>query len=41
VNYDWYALVNGGEHPAYVLAFPMRGFADLAPLAYLPAPAAK
>jgi hypothetical protein len=32
VNYDWYALANGGEHPAYVLAFPMKGFADLAPL---------
>jgi hypothetical protein len=31
VNYEWYELVDGGEHPAFVLAFPMKGFADLAP----------
>jgi hypothetical protein len=31
VNYAWYQLVDGGEHPAFVLAFPMKGFADMAP----------
>ena len=32
VNYEWYELVNGGDHPAYVLALPLKGFADMAPL---------
>jgi hypothetical protein len=31
VNYAWYEMVNGGDHPTYVLAFAMKGFADLAP----------
>jgi hypothetical protein len=31
VNYEWYELVDGGDHPGYVLAFPLKGFADLAP----------
>jgi hypothetical protein len=29
VNYAWYELSDGGDHPAYVLAFPMKGFADM------------
>jgi len=31
VSYEWYELVDGGEHPSFTLAFPLKGFADLAP----------
>jgi hypothetical protein len=28
-TYQWYMLANGGEGPHYVLAIPMKGFADM------------
>jgi hypothetical protein len=30
-HYFWYELMDGGEHPTYVLAYAMNGWADLAP----------
>lgn len=30
-HYGWYELVDGGEHPTFVLAVQMNGWADLAP----------
>jgi hypothetical protein len=30
-HYGWYELVDGGEHPTFVLAISMQGWADLGP----------
>lgn len=30
-HYAWYALVNGGEHPTFVLVLPQENYADMAP----------
>jgi hypothetical protein len=30
-HWGWWELVDGGEHPEYVLVFAMQGWADLAP----------
>jgi hypothetical protein len=30
-HYGWYELVDGGEHPTYVLSIAMNGWADMAP----------
>jgi len=30
-HYHWYELMDGGEHPTFVLSIAMNGFADLAP----------
>ena len=30
-HYDWYALVNGGEHPEFVLVLPYANYAGMAP----------
>jgi len=32
VHYEWYALVNGGEHPTYVLVLPRTSWAAFKPL---------
>ncbi|MCI0538646.1 MAG: hypothetical protein L0Z50_25850 [Verrucomicrobiales bacterium] len=37
-NYQWYTLANGGSGPRYVLAIPLKGFADMEPPA-VPFPA--
>jgi hypothetical protein len=30
-HYGWYELVDGGEHPSFVLSLAMQGWADLGP----------
>jgi len=30
-HYEWYALVNGGEHPEFVLVLPRDNYAGMAP----------
>jgi hypothetical protein len=30
-HYEWYALVNGGEHPEFVLVLPHENYAAMAP----------